>query len=71
MDVLMLGVGFKRLNNVVVQLFENFSMVYYYKLDCIDEDSVGGIFSYIDECIQWVEVQEFKEIFDEEYDDEE
>lgn len=70
-DALMSGAGFKRLNNAVAQLLENFSMVHYHKLDCTDEDSVGGILSYIDECIQWAEAQEPKEIPDEEYDDEE
>jgi hypothetical protein len=40
-------------------------MVSYLKLDVQDEDSVGGILSYIDDAIQFHESQEPKEPNDE------
>ncbi|KAI0011302.1 GPN-loop GTPase [Xylariaceae sp. FL0662B] len=69
-DALMRGAGFRRLNKAVAGLIENFSMVSYLKLDVQDEDSVGAILSYIDDCIQYHEAQEPKELKDEEFDDE-
>jgi hypothetical protein len=46
-------------------------MVSYLKLDVQDEDSVGGILSYIDDAIQYHEAQEPKEPNDEmDYDEE-
>lgn len=66
---LMRGGGFRRLNRAVANLIENFSMVSYLKLDAQDEDSVGAILSYIDDCIQYHEAQEPKELKDEEFDD--
>ncbi|KAI1081765.1 GPN-loop GTPase [Whalleya microplaca] len=68
-DALMRGAGFRRLNKAVANLIENFSMVSYLKLDVQDEDSVGAILSYIDDCIQYNEAQEPKELKDEEFDD--
>ncbi|KAI1106989.1 GPN-loop GTPase [Jackrogersella minutella] len=68
-DALMRGTGFRRLNKTVANLIENFSMVSYLKLDVQDEDSVGAILSYIDDCIQYHEAQEPKELKDEEFDD--
>ncbi|OTA58426.1 hypothetical protein K449DRAFT_436797 [Hypoxylon sp. EC38] len=67
-DALMRGAGFRRLNRAVANLIENFSMVSYLKLDVQDEDSVGAILSYIDDCIQYHEAQEPKELKDEEFD---
>ncbi|RYP80236.1 hypothetical protein DL770_006309 [Monosporascus sp. CRB-9-2] len=69
-DALMKGAGFRRLNRAVANLIENFSMVSYLKLDVQDEDSVGAILSYIDDCIQYHEAQEPREMKDEEFDDE-
>jgi hypothetical protein len=73
-DTLMRGSSFKRLNKAVAGLIDSFSMVSYLKLDVQDEDSVGGILSYIDDAIQYHEAQEPKEPNDEidmEYGDEE
>jgi len=66
---LMSGATFRRLNTAVAQLLENFSMVSYLKLDCTDEDSVAAILSYIDDCIQYHEAQEPKELPDEEFEE--
>jgi len=49
---------FWKLNEKVVGLIEDFSMVSYLKLESGDEDSVGAILSYIDDCLQWNEHQE-------------
>ncbi|KAI0841015.1 GPN-loop GTPase [Hypoxylon sp. FL0890] len=68
-DALMRGAGFRRLNKAVANLIENFSMVSYLKLDVQDEDSVAAILSYIDDCIQYHEAQEPKELKDEEFDE--
>ncbi|KAI8623469.1 GPN-loop GTPase 3 like protein [Xylariaceae sp. FL1651] len=68
-DTLMRGAGFRRLNKAVAGLIETFSMISYLKLDVQDEDSVGAILSYIDDCIQYHEAQEPKELKDEEFDD--
>lgn len=65
------GQSFKRLNRAVANLIESFSMVNYLKLDASDEDSVGAILSYIDECIQYHEAQEPKELKDEEFEEQE
>lgn len=62
---LMRGSSFKRLNKAVAGLIDSFSMVSYLKLDVQDEDSVGGILSYIDDAIQYHEAQEPKEPVDE------
>ncbi|ORY66300.1 GPN-loop GTPase [Pseudomassariella vexata] len=68
-ETMMRGAGFRRLNRAVAGLIENFSMVSYLKLDVQDEDSVGAILSYIDDCIQYHEAQEPKELKDDEFDD--
>lgn len=60
-QTLMRGASFKRLNKAVAGLIDSFSMVSYLKLDVQDEDSVGGILSYIDDAIQFHESQEPKE----------
>ena len=62
---LMAGGSFKRLNRAVAQLIDDFSMVSFLQLDVQDEDSVGGILSYIDDMIQFSEAQEPKEPNDE------
>jgi hypothetical protein len=63
---MMSGASFQRLNTAVAGLLENFSMVSFLKLDCTDEDSVAAILSYIDDCIQYHEAQEPRELPDEE-----
>ncbi|KIH89672.1 hypothetical protein SPBR_07618 [Sporothrix brasiliensis 5110] len=68
---LMRGTSFRRLNLAVANLIDSFSMVSYLKLDASNEDSVGAILSYIDDCIQFNEAQEPKELKDDEFDDEE
>lgn len=68
-DTLMRGTGFRRLNKAVAELIESFSMISYLKLDVQDEDSVGAILSYIDDCIQYHEAQEPKELKDEEFEE--
>ncbi|KAK4035166.1 GPN-loop GTPase [Parachaetomium inaequale] len=70
-DALMSGATFKRLNAAVANLLENFSMVNYLKLDSTDEESVQAILSYIDDCIQYHEAQEPKELAEEEFEEEE
>ncbi|KAK4166639.1 GPN-loop GTPase [Cladorrhinum sp. PSN259] len=68
-DAMLSGASFKRLNTAVAELLERYSMVNFHKLDCTDEDSLASILSYIDDCIQWAEAQEPKELADEEYDE--
>ncbi|KAL8694342.1 MAG: hypothetical protein Q9218_000979 [Villophora microphyllina] len=55
------GSSFSRLNKAVAQLIDDFSMVSFLQLDVQDEDSVGGILSYIDDAIQFHEAQEPRE----------
>ncbi|KAL8873177.1 MAG: hypothetical protein Q9174_001313 [Haloplaca sp. 1 TL-2023] len=59
------GGSFKKLNKAVAQLIDDFSMVSFLQLDVQDEDSVGGILSYIDDAIQFHEAQEPREPNDE------
>lgn len=66
---LMAGGSFKRLNQAVAQLIDDFSMVSFLKLDVQDEESVGAILSYIDDAIQFHEAQEPREPNDEIDDD--
>ncbi|KAI0541594.1 GPN-loop GTPase 3 like protein [Xylaria digitata] len=68
-DTLMRGTGFRRLNKAVADLIESFSMISYLKLDVQDEDSVSAILSYIDDCIQYHEAQEPKELKDEKFEE--
>ncbi|KAG5921334.1 hypothetical protein E4U42_005881 [Claviceps africana] len=63
---IMRGSSFRRLNRAVAGLIESFSMINYLKLDVTNEDSVGAILSYIDDCIQFHEAQDPKEPHDEE-----
>ncbi|OAA65464.1 putative protein family, ATP binding protein [Niveomyces insectorum RCEF 264] len=69
-EQLMRGTSFRRLNLAVANLIESFSMVSYLQLNAASEDSVGAILSYIDDCIQYHEAQEPKELKDDEYEDE-
>ncbi|KAL8937109.1 MAG: hypothetical protein Q9211_003849 [Gyalolechia sp. 1 TL-2023] len=59
------GGSFKRLNQAVAKLIDDFSMVSFLQLDVQDEDSVGGVLSYIDDAIQYHEAQEPREPNDE------
>ncbi|CAG9971271.1 hypothetical protein V2G26_014328 [Clonostachys chloroleuca] len=68
-DQVMKGASFRRLNRAVAGLIESFSMVNFLKLDVTNEDSVGAILSYIDDCIQFHEAQEPKDPNDEEFED--
>ncbi|KAK4117283.1 putative transcription factor [Canariomyces notabilis] len=70
-DALMSGTSFQRLNTAVANLIESFSMVSYLKLDSFNEDSIGAILSYIDDCIQYHEAQEPREPPEEELEPEE
>ncbi|KAL2199620.1 GPN-loop GTPase [Corynascus similis CBS 632.67] len=70
-DAIMSGATFRQLNAAVANLIESFSMVSYLKLDSTDEDSVQAILSYIDDCIQFHEAQEPKELADEEFEEDE
>lgn len=70
-SAVMRGQSFKRLNKAVANLIESFSMVSYLRLDSSDEESVGAILSYIDDCIQYHEAQEPKELKDEEFEEQE
>ncbi|KAG8533317.1 uncharacterized protein KY384_002100 [Bacidia gigantensis] len=68
---MMAGASFKRLNQTVAQLIDDFSMVSFLRLDVQKEESVGAVLSYIDDAIQYHEAQEPKEPNDEiEYDPE-
>lgn len=60
-EQVMKGASFRRLNRAVAGLIESFSMVNYLKLDVTDEDSVGDILSFIDDCIQFHEAQDPKD----------
>lgn len=64
-EQIMKGASFRRLNRAVAGLIESFSMINYLKLDVTNEDSVGSILSYIDDCIQFHEAQDPKEPNDE------
>lgn len=64
----MSGSSFNRLNRAVGQLIDDFSLVSFLKLDAQDEDSIGGILSYIDDAIQYHEAQEPREPMDEQQD---
>ncbi|KAL8859409.1 MAG: hypothetical protein Q9178_004087 [Gyalolechia marmorata] len=59
------GASFNRLNKAVARLIDDFSMVSFLQLDVQDEDSVGGVLSYIDDAIQYHEAQEPREPNDE------
>ncbi|TVY36515.1 GPN-loop GTPase [Lachnellula subtilissima] len=69
-ETLMRGKSFKRLNRAVAGLIDSFSMVSYLQLNVQDEDSVGGILSYVDDAIQFHEAQEPRELVDQDMDEE-
>lgn len=52
---------FHTLNQALVQLIDDFSMVSFMPLDSTDEDSVGTILSHIDNAMQFGEDEEPKE----------
>lgn len=68
-EQVMKGASFRRLNRAVASLIESFSMVNYLKLDVTDEDSVAGILSHIDDCIQFHEAQDPKDPNDEDFEE--
>jgi len=61
---MMSGSSFQKLNRVVAQLIDDFSMVNFVPLDVQDEESVGAVLSYIDDAIQFHEAQEPREPHD-------
>jgi GPN-loop GTPase len=63
------GYTFRKLNQTVANLIDQFSMVSFLQLDVQEEDSVGAILSYIDDAIQYHEAQEPREPMDEIPDD--
>ncbi|RDA85622.1 hypothetical protein CP532_3529 [Ophiocordyceps camponoti-leonardi (nom. inval.)] len=68
-DQIIKGKSFDRLNRAVAGLIESFGMINYLTLDLTDEDSIGAILSYVDECIQFHEAQDPKEPRDDEAED--
>ncbi|CEH18175.1 atp-binding protein fet5 [Ceraceosorus bombacis] len=52
---------FHALNEAIVQLIDDFSMVSFMPLDATDEDSVGSLLSHIDHAMQYGEDEEPKE----------
>ncbi|RCI14954.1 hypothetical protein L249_6767 [Ophiocordyceps polyrhachis-furcata BCC 54312] len=68
-DQIIKGKSFQRLNRAVAGLIESFGMVNYLTLDLTDEESIGAILSYVDECIQFHEAQDPKEPRDDEAED--
>jgi hypothetical protein len=66
----MAGASFQKLNRAVGRLIDDFSLVSFLQLDVKDEDSLGGILSFIDDTIQFHEAQEPKEPRDEAEDEE-
>lgn len=61
----MAGASFQKLNQAVARLIDDYSLVSFLQLDVRDEDSIGGVLSYIDDTIQFAEAQEPKEPRDE------
>ncbi|KAN0067656.1 putative ATP binding protein [Elaphomyces granulatus] len=61
---MMSGSSFQKLNRVVAQLIDDFSMVNFVPLNVQDEESVGAVLSYIDDAIQFHEAQEPREPHD-------
>lgn len=60
-DNTMGGNSFKRLNQAVAHLIDEYSMVSFLQLDVQDEDSIGSVLAYIDDCVQYHEAQEPRE----------
>jgi GTPase SAR1 family protein len=57
----MAGRSFRKLNESVARLIDDFGLVSFLQLDVQDEDSLGGVLSYIDDAIQYHEAQEPRE----------
>ncbi|KAF8458966.1 GPN-loop GTPase [Terfezia claveryi] len=51
---------FHALNEAIVGLIDDFSMVQFLQVEAQNEDTVQAVLSYIDNCIGWSEVQEPK-----------
>ncbi|KAF2436298.1 ATP binding family protein-like protein [Tothia fuscella] len=68
-EAVMAGTSFAKLNRAVGKLIDDFSLVSFLQLDVKDEDSIGGILSYIDDTIQFHEAQEPKEPKDEDFEE--
>lgn len=49
---------FHALNESIVNLIDDFSMVQFLQLEAQNEDTVQAVLSYIDDCIGWSAVQE-------------
>jgi hypothetical protein len=64
-ESVMAGASFQKLNKAVARLIDDYSLVSFLQLDVRNEDSLGGIVSYIDDAIQFHEAQEPKEPRDE------
>ncbi|KAF2402603.1 hypothetical protein EJ06DRAFT_574629 [Trichodelitschia bisporula] len=60
-ESILAGASFAKLNHAVGRLIDDFSLVSFLQLDAQDEDSIGGIVSYIDDAIQFHEAQEPRE----------
>lgn len=65
----MAGKSFQKLNDTVARLIDDFGLVSFLQLDVQDEDSLGGVLSYIDDAIQYHEAQEPREPREEELTD--
>ncbi|KAI9727244.1 MAG: ATP binding protein [Chrysothrix sp. TS-e1954] len=63
-ESVMQGKSFERLNRAVARLVDDYGMVNFLRLDASDEDSVAGVLSHIDDCIQFHEAQEPREPMD-------
>lgn len=63
------GKSFQKLNETVARLIDDFGLVSFLQLDVQDEDSLGGVLSYIDDAIQYHEAQEPREPREEEFTD--
>lgn len=59
---------FHRLNEAIVGLIDDFSMVQFLQVEAANEDKIQAVLSYIDNCIGWSEVQEPKMPDNEDYD---
>lgn len=51
---------FHALNEAIVGLVDDFSMVQFLQVEAQNEDTIQAVLSYIDNCIGWSEVQEPK-----------
>lgn len=51
---------FHSLNEAIVGLIDDFSMVQFLQVEAQNEDTIQAVLSYIDNCIGWSEVQEPK-----------